>query len=354
MVHGEGMLVAKKAAASDTAHQWSSFAPQNRRCLHGRGGQPLKARADAGNEVAEVEKMRNTRWRGAIGPRRGDETDQSKPDHTHHTRPANDASPSPLRAAARWRASTTLPRPPHTATVWYATSIWLRNAYTAPHAVVVMNKNGHSHPGAHHSRAQHPWAQHPWAHHPPLQPNLCPSPPVTSRHLNTTIGTRVRCATCIVFLGNPSPAHKHRVHVVQIPVEWPTRTAAAPAHMYLSRNHSATAACLLLPCAAVHVHVHVHAHVHAHAHSLFPRTVQSPPYMKPNLFVATDLARPCCSNEKAGRAIAHHTFKAARSSQPSVLQALALGAASLLGLTVPSSQPPTSHLTPVPPRPRRP
>jgi hypothetical protein len=68
-VHGEGMLVAKKAAASDTAHQWSSFAPQNRRCLHGRRGQPLKARADAGNEVAEVEKMRNTRWRGAIGPR---------------------------------------------------------------------------------------------------------------------------------------------------------------------------------------------------------------------------------------------------------------------------------------------
>jgi hypothetical protein len=56
------------------------------------------------------------------------------------------------------------------------------------------------------------------------------------------------------------------------------------------------------------------------------------------------MARPCCSNEKAGRAIAHHTMNAARSSQPSVLQALALGAASLLGLTVPSSQPPTSHL----------
>jgi hypothetical protein len=82
MVHGEGMLVAKMAAASDTARQWSSFAPQNRRCLHGRGGQPLKARADAGNEVAEVEKMRNTRWRGAIGPRQVMTGDQSKPDHT--------------------------------------------------------------------------------------------------------------------------------------------------------------------------------------------------------------------------------------------------------------------------------
>ena len=55
-----GMLVAKMAAASDTARQWSSFAPQNRRCLHGRRGQPLNALVDAGNEVAEVERSRGT------------------------------------------------------------------------------------------------------------------------------------------------------------------------------------------------------------------------------------------------------------------------------------------------------
>jgi hypothetical protein len=47
------MLVAKLAFRSDTARQWSSFAPQKQRCLHGRGAQPLKALLDAGNEVAE-------------------------------------------------------------------------------------------------------------------------------------------------------------------------------------------------------------------------------------------------------------------------------------------------------------
>jgi hypothetical protein len=72
-------------------------------------------------------------------PAPGDESDQSKPDHT---RPANDASPSPLRATARWRASTTLPRPPHTATVWYATSTWLRNAYTSTRCQGVMGVMG--------------------------------------------------------------------------------------------------------------------------------------------------------------------------------------------------------------------
>ena len=47
------MLVAKLAFRSDTARQWSSFAPQKQRCLHGRGKQPLKTLFDAGNKVAE-------------------------------------------------------------------------------------------------------------------------------------------------------------------------------------------------------------------------------------------------------------------------------------------------------------
>ena len=47
------MLVAKLAFRGDTARQWSNFAPQKQRCLHGRGKQPLKTLLDAGNEVAE-------------------------------------------------------------------------------------------------------------------------------------------------------------------------------------------------------------------------------------------------------------------------------------------------------------
>ena len=47
------MLVAKLAFRSDTARQWSCFAPQEQRCLHGHGRQPLKTLLDAGNEVAE-------------------------------------------------------------------------------------------------------------------------------------------------------------------------------------------------------------------------------------------------------------------------------------------------------------
>ena len=31
------MLVAQLASGSDTARQWSNFAPQKQRCLHGRG-----------------------------------------------------------------------------------------------------------------------------------------------------------------------------------------------------------------------------------------------------------------------------------------------------------------------------
>lgn len=47
------MLVAKLAFPGDTARQWSIFAPQNQRCLHGRGEQPLKTLLDAGNAIAE-------------------------------------------------------------------------------------------------------------------------------------------------------------------------------------------------------------------------------------------------------------------------------------------------------------
>lgn len=47
------MLVAKLASPSDTARQWSNFAPQKQRCLHGQGRRPLKTLLDAGNEVAE-------------------------------------------------------------------------------------------------------------------------------------------------------------------------------------------------------------------------------------------------------------------------------------------------------------
>lgn len=47
------MLVAKLAIRGDTARQWSSFAPQKQRCLHGLGKRPLKTLFDAGNEVAE-------------------------------------------------------------------------------------------------------------------------------------------------------------------------------------------------------------------------------------------------------------------------------------------------------------
>lgn len=61
------MLVAKLAFPSDTARQWSSFAPQKQRCLHGRGAQPLKTLLDAGNEVAEdqseeAQVMEDTDW----------------------------------------------------------------------------------------------------------------------------------------------------------------------------------------------------------------------------------------------------------------------------------------------------
>jgi hypothetical protein len=49
------MLVAKLAFSSDTARQWSSFAPQKQRCLHGQAKQPLKTLLDAGNEIAEDE-----------------------------------------------------------------------------------------------------------------------------------------------------------------------------------------------------------------------------------------------------------------------------------------------------------
>jgi hypothetical protein len=47
------MLVAKLAFGGDTARQWSSFAPQKQRCLHGQAEQPLKTLLHAGNEVAE-------------------------------------------------------------------------------------------------------------------------------------------------------------------------------------------------------------------------------------------------------------------------------------------------------------
>ncbi|KAJ8116728.1 hypothetical protein OPT61_g1902 [Boeremia exigua] len=49
------MLVAKLAFRSDTARQWSSFAPQKQRCLHGRGRQPLKTLLDAGKRSRKTQ-----------------------------------------------------------------------------------------------------------------------------------------------------------------------------------------------------------------------------------------------------------------------------------------------------------
>ena len=53
MLHSEPCWSPSWPSPSDTARQWSSFAPQKQRCLHGREAQPLKALLDAGNEVAE-------------------------------------------------------------------------------------------------------------------------------------------------------------------------------------------------------------------------------------------------------------------------------------------------------------
>jgi hypothetical protein len=123
----QSMLVAKMAAASDTAHQWSSFAPQNQRCLHGRATQPLKALADAGNEVAEVESRRNRRWHPRIG-----QAKVTKQAESHGARQWR-------RSALLWRRPVGMHQPrclaPHRRR--YKLS---RNAYTgnASHAVTAL------------------------------------------------------------------------------------------------------------------------------------------------------------------------------------------------------------------------
>jgi hypothetical protein len=125
--------------------------------------------------------------------------------------------------------------------------------------------------------------------------------------------------------GRSSPlALRHRVHV-QVPTARPTRLAAAPGNM-----NPGTTAPQPMP---MQQPIHQAKISSSRLNALFP-----------------PLSRPLCSNEKAARAMPHLTVNAARCSQHSALQALALGAASLLGLTVV----PATHLTLVPPCPRPP